>query len=61
MAWYDDDNSYNRDDYSTSIDNDPFEEWLKPNADTWRELHPGQYNQFTGGYSADEDKSSTWW
>ena len=56
-------------DFTSSLFDDPYEntdngyntdEWLKPCTDSWRDSHPFGYNQYTGGWNAEEDEANGW-
>ncbi len=54
LGAFDDDPSYD------SYDEDFMDESLKPCTDVWRSLHPFGYNQYTGGWTEEEDKENGW-
>ncbi len=41
-------------------DEDYTDDWLKPSTDEWRDSHPDEYNEYTGGWNADEDEENGW-
>lgn len=44
----------------TYMDDPGTDEWLKPCTHEWRSSHPIGYNQFTGGWDAQEDEENGW-